>query len=110
MGGVLDCACLYAANITLTFSYPVYLPALQQALEVVSCCGSNAGANQKVKVLPCEPPYVVVDPFGTPEQQVRSTLLWCQQTANHHSCPAPHRLALEPPACMKVVSCCPQVA
>lgn len=59
-----------AANITLTFSYPVYLPALQQALEVVSCCGSNAGANQRVKVMPCGPPFVIVDPFGTPEEQV----------------------------------------
>eukprot|EP00878_Enallax_costatus_P008876 GHUV01009278.1.p1 GENE.GHUV01009278.1~~GHUV01009278.1.p1 ORF type:complete len:812 (+),score=180.05 GHUV01009278.1:182-2617(+) len=62
------------ANITLTFSYPVYLPALQQALEVVSCCGSTAGANQKVKVLPCGPPFVIVDPFGTPEQQVQQRM------------------------------------
>lgn len=47
------------------------LSALQAALAVVPCCGSNAGASQTVKVLPCGPPYVVVDPFASPDQQLQ---------------------------------------
>ncbi|KAF6250306.1 hypothetical protein COO60DRAFT_896848 [Scenedesmus sp. NREL 46B-D3] len=59
------------ANITLTFSYPVLLSALQSALAVVPCCGSNAGSSQSVRVLPCGPPYVVVDPFAPAAQQLQ---------------------------------------
>uniref|UniRef100_A0A383WAS0 EGF-like domain-containing protein n=1 Tax=Tetradesmus obliquus TaxID=3088 RepID=A0A383WAS0_TETOB len=59
------------ANITLTFSYPVLLSALQSALAVVPCCGSNAGSSQSIKVLPCGPPYVVVDPFAPAAKQLQ---------------------------------------
>ncbi|KAF8068259.1 hypothetical protein HT031_001946 [Scenedesmus sp. PABB004] len=57
------------ANVTLTFNYPVALAALEGALEVAPCCGSAAGAGQRVSVLPCGAPYVVVDPFAPPAAQ-----------------------------------------
>jgi hypothetical protein len=60
-----------AGNITLRFSYPVLLSALQSALAVVPCCGSNAGSSQSIKVLPCGPPYVVVDPFAPAAKQLQ---------------------------------------
>lgn len=47
------------------------LSALQSALAVVPCCGSNAGSSQSIKVLPCGPPYVVVDPFAPPAKQLQ---------------------------------------
>jgi hypothetical protein len=49
----------------------VLLSALQSALAVVPCCGSNAGSSQTIKVLPCGPPYVVVDPFAPAAKQLQ---------------------------------------
>lgn len=65
----LSAAAAPAANVTLLFSYPVQLSVLQKSLQVVDCCESNAGSQQSIKVLPCEAPYVIVDPFASPALQ-----------------------------------------
>jgi hypothetical protein len=61
--------CASAANITLDFNYPVMLSVLKNSLKVVDCCNSTAGSKQSIKVLPCGPPYVVVDPFASAAEQ-----------------------------------------
>lgn len=52
------------ANVTLYFSYPVVLSALQSALKLSSCCKRSDAAGRAVRVLPCAPPFVSADPFS----------------------------------------------
>lgn len=53
-----------AANVTLSFSFPVVLSLLQSALKLASCCKRSDAAGRSVRVLPCGPPYVAANPFA----------------------------------------------
>jgi hypothetical protein len=53
-----------AANVTLGFSYPVVLSALQSSLTLASCCKRDDAMGRSVRVLPCGPPFRFADPFA----------------------------------------------
>eukprot|EP00775_Hariotina_reticulata_P009988 gene9988-10143_t len=55
------------ANITLNFDYPVILSVLKNSLKALDCCKSTAGSRQSIKVLPCAPSQVDIDPFASAE-------------------------------------------
>lgn len=53
-----------AADVMLSFSFPVVLSSLQSALKLASCCNRSDASGRSVRVLPCGPPYVSNNPFA----------------------------------------------